>query len=70
MFLDGNDPAEYQGTLRAQLSLLHEVATWLSRLAVTRAGRNSAFVAFSLFPNAMQWIARVNANPSIVASSW
>ena len=57
MFLGGNNPAAYQRTLRARLGGSMAIATWLSRLAVTRAGRNSAFVAFSLYPQAMRWIA-------------
>ncbi len=57
MFLGGSDPAAYQRTLRAHLSRSMALATWLSRLGVTRAGRNSAFVTFSLFPHAMRWIA-------------
>ena len=57
MFLAGNNPADYQRTLRAQLGRSMALATWLSRLAVMPAGRNSALLAFSLFPYAMRWIA-------------
>jgi flavin-dependent dehydrogenase len=63
MFLAGNSPTDYQRTLRAQLSRSMALATWLSRLAVTPAGRNSALIALSLFPHAMRWIAAATRIP-------
>jgi flavin-dependent dehydrogenase len=57
MFLAGQSVAEYNRTLRAQLGRAIALATWLSRAAVTRAGRNAALALLPLLPDAMRWIA-------------
>jgi flavin-dependent dehydrogenase len=57
MFLAGGKPADYNRTLRAQLTRPMTLATSLSRAAVTAAGRAAALAALSLAPNAMRWVA-------------
>ncbi len=57
MFLAGKSEAEFRRALRAQLRGGMSLATWLSRAAVTRAGRASGVQVFSLVPAAMRWIA-------------
>lgn len=57
MFLAGKSAAEYHRLLGNQLRSAMSLATWLSRAAVTGAGRAAALGVLSLFPNAMQWIA-------------
>jgi len=63
MYLAGNSAAEYQSTLRAQLRRSMSLATWLSRTAVTGLGRALAPPALSLFPAAIETIARVTRIP-------
>ncbi len=57
MFLAGRSAADYSHTLRAQLTRSMALATWLSRAAVTGAGRTAALAALSLAPSAMRWVA-------------
>jgi menaquinone-9 beta-reductase len=57
MFLAGSSAADYNRTLRAQLTRSMTLATSLSRAAVTGAGRTAAIAALTLAPNAMRWVA-------------
>jgi flavin-dependent dehydrogenase len=57
MYMAGKSTAEYQRLLHEQLRRSMALATWLSRSAVTAAGRACAFPALRLLPRAMQWIA-------------
>ncbi len=57
MFLANKATSDFNRILRAQLDKSMSLATWLSRVAVTGAGRGLAPFALSLFPNAMPWIA-------------
>ncbi len=57
IFLSGANAAEYNRTLRAQLTRAMTLATSLSRAAVTGVGRTAALAALTLAPNAMRWIA-------------
>jgi menaquinone-9 beta-reductase len=57
MFLAGDKPADYNRTLRAQLTRPMTLATSLSRAAVTAAGRTAALAALSAAPDAMRWVA-------------
>ena len=57
MFLLGAGAAEYNRTLRAQLTRSMALATWLSRAAVTRAGRSAALSILPRLPSALGWIA-------------
>ena len=63
MFLANKPAAEYYSTLRAQLARSMSLATWLSRIVVTGAGRALTPFALSLFPNAMPWIAACTRIP-------
>jgi flavin-dependent dehydrogenase len=57
MFLAGGKPADYNRTLRAQLTRPMALATSLSRAAVTAAGRTAALAALAIAPDAMRWVA-------------
>jgi flavin-dependent dehydrogenase len=57
MFLTGHDVADYNRTLRTQLTRSMALATGLSRVAVTGAGRTAALAALSLAPSAIRWVA-------------
>ncbi|MGA2753369.1 MAG: NAD(P)/FAD-dependent oxidoreductase [Terracidiphilus sp.] len=57
MFLAGRSAADYSRTLRGQLTRSMALATWLSRAAVTCAGRTAALAALSLAPGAIRWVA-------------
>jgi menaquinone-9 beta-reductase len=57
MFIAGRSTADYNRALRNQLMRSMTLATWLSRAAVTGAGRTAALAALSLAPNAMRWVA-------------
>ncbi len=57
MFLAGHSAADYNCTLRAQLTRSMTIATGLSRAAVTGAGRTAALAALSLAPSAIRWVA-------------
>lgn len=63
MFLAGSSPADYNRTLRAQLAGPMNLATWLSRAAVTSMGRVAALAALTLAPNAMGWVAESTRIP-------
>jgi flavin-dependent dehydrogenase len=63
MFLAGSSAADYNSALRAQLTRSMTLATWLSRAAVTGAGRAAAFAALTLAPNAMRWVAESTRIP-------
>jgi flavin-dependent dehydrogenase len=62
-FLAGSSAADYNIALRAQLTRSMTLATWLSRAAVTGAGRAAAFAALTLAPNAMHWVAESTRIP-------
>jgi len=72
MFLSGASAEKYAHTLHAQLARSMSLATWLSRIAVTRAGRIAALAALTLAPNAMRWIAAYTRIPrsSLVLSEF
>ena len=55
--LAGHDVADYNRTLRAQLTRSMALATGLSRVAVTGTGRTTALAALSLAPSAIRWVA-------------
>jgi len=57
MYLAGESAGQYYHRLRAQLGRGMSLATLLSRIMVTGAGRNLALFGLSLFPSAMRWIA-------------
>jgi len=57
MYLAGESAGQYYRRLHAQLRRGMSLATLLSRIMVTRAGRNLAPFGLSLFPGAMRWIA-------------
>jgi flavin-dependent dehydrogenase len=63
MFLAGSSPADYNRALRAQLTRPMNLATLLSRAAVTGAGRTAALAALTLAPNAMRWVAESTRIP-------
>jgi flavin-dependent dehydrogenase len=63
MFLAGGKPADYNRTLRSQLMRPMNLATSLSRAAVTGAGRTAAIAALTLAPNAMRWVAAATRIP-------
>jgi len=71
MFLAGGKPADYNRTLRAQLTRPMTLATSLSLAAVTAAGRTAALAALSLAPDAMRWVAASTRIPqsSLVSES-
>jgi flavin-dependent dehydrogenase len=57
MFLCGASAADYNRSLRAQLTRSMALATWLSRAAVTGAGRRAALSVLPRLPNLLCWIA-------------
>jgi flavin-dependent dehydrogenase len=57
MYLAGESAGQYNRRLHAQLRRGMSLATLLSRIMVTRAGRNLAPFGLSSFPSAMRWIA-------------
>jgi flavin-dependent dehydrogenase len=57
MYLNGESIDEYCRTLRAQLSRGMFLATWGSRAMVAGAGHILVPFYYSLFPNAMRWMA-------------
>jgi flavin-dependent dehydrogenase len=57
MYLTGESAAAYEFSLRAQLGRSMDLATWLSRAAVTNFGRILAPRALSLFPAVIKSIA-------------
>lgn len=63
MYLAGDSAAAYESTLRAQLRRSMWLATGLSRSAVTKFGRLLAPSALSLFPAAIEIIARSTRIP-------
>ena len=62
-FLAGKSADHYDKLVRAHLSRGMSLATALSRAMVTRTGRELALIELSLFPNAMNWIARSTRIP-------
>lgn len=64
MFLAGKSAAEYASLLRAQLRRQMSLATWLSRVAVTRGGRVAALAVVPLVPALLRWIANCTRIPS------
>jgi len=63
MYLAGDSATAYESTLRAQLRRSMRLATGLSRTAVTKFGRLLASSALSLFPSAIEIIARSTRIP-------
>ena len=63
MLLAGETASAYHRALRADLRRAMNLATWLSRAAVTAPGRASAFSAASLFPRLMRLIAQSTRIP-------
>jgi len=61
--LAGADICTYNRALHTQLRRSMSIATWLSRAAVTNFGRILATSALSLFPAAIETIARVTRIP-------
>jgi flavin-dependent dehydrogenase len=57
MFLAGESAETYHRALREQLSRGMFLATCSSRAVVSRPGRVLAPLYFSIFPNAMRWMA-------------
>ncbi len=57
MFLAGHTADAYSRALRAQLARSMTLATGLSRVAVTGAGRAAALAALSLAPGIVRWVA-------------
>jgi flavin-dependent dehydrogenase len=57
MYLAGESADKYYRRLRAQLERGMSLATWLSQIMVTNAGRNLMPFGLSLFPGAIRWIA-------------
>ena len=57
MYLAGKSADEYLRTLRAQLSRGMFLATWGSRAMVASPGHLLVPFYYSLFPNAMRWMA-------------
>ncbi len=66
MYLTGESVDEYYRTLHAQLSRGMQLATLGSRAMVTGAGHIFAPFFYSLFPNAMQWMAASTRIPEQV----
>lgn len=69
IFLSGGSAHDYGRTLRAQLRRSMMLAVWISKAAVTRAGRTAALPALSLVPQAMGWVAsrtRIPASAMLV----
>lgn len=64
MSLAGKSAADYTAALREQISRQMTFATWLSRAAVTRAGRAAAFAVLPLAPGLLRWIAASTRIPS------
>lgn len=63
MYLAGANADRYHETLHAHLSHSMRLATALSRAMVTGAGRTLAPIGLSLFPGAINWIARSTRIP-------
>ncbi len=63
MYLAGKSAADYLSALRAHLRRGMALATWLSRAAVTPAGRRLALPALLLLPHAIEWIATATRIP-------
>jgi flavin-dependent dehydrogenase len=64
MCLRGRNVEEYTRTLRGQLRMSMRLATWLSRGAVSAAGRTIAPSLFSAIPPMMGWIAAATRVPA------
>ena len=58
MFLDGKTAGEYQRELKSHLRRSMSLSTRLSQAMVSDTGRAVAPFALSVFPRAMEWIAR------------
>jgi flavin-dependent dehydrogenase len=63
MFLGGETADCYHRAMRAHLKRGMGVATVLSRSIVTSPGRTLAFIGFSVFPHALNWIAKSTRIP-------
>jgi menaquinone-9 beta-reductase len=63
MYLGGASADRYHQTLRAHLSRSMRLATALSRVLVSSAGGRLAPIGLSIFPGAMNWIARSTRIP-------
>ena len=69
MYLAGDKAPSYHRKLHADLRRGMNLATFLSKGMVTGAGRAVAPIGLSLFPNAMQWIARFTRIPDRALAS-
>jgi hypothetical protein len=69
MYLAGDKAPGYHRKLHADLRRGMNLATFLSKGMVTGAGRAVAPIGLSLFPNAMQWIARFTRIPDNALAS-
>jgi flavin-dependent dehydrogenase len=69
MYTAGKSPAQYHETLGAQLGRGMSLATLLSRLMVSSAGRRLAPIALAVVPGAMSWIARSTRIPEAAVLS-
>jgi flavin-dependent dehydrogenase len=69
MYLDGNTAPSYHHKLHADLQRGMNLAAFISQAMVTGPGRALAPIGLSLFPNAMQWIARFTRIPDKALSS-
>ncbi len=71
MYLTGESAGQYYRRLHAQLSRGVSLATLLSRVMVTGAGRSLAPFCLSLFPSAMRWVVASTRIPeqAIVANN-
>ena len=69
MYLGGDTASSYHRKLHADLRRGMNLATLLSQGMVTGPGRALAPIGLSLFPNAMQWIARFTRIPDRALAS-
>jgi menaquinone-9 beta-reductase len=64
IFLAGGGVDDYLRELRAQLRKSMTLATWISKAAITRAGRATALPLLSLVPQAIGWVAERTRIPA------
>ncbi len=69
MFQSGASPDAYQRTLAGQMRRGMKFATALSLLSVQAIAQTAAPLAFSLFPQAMSWIAAATRIPTTALTS-
>jgi hypothetical protein len=64
MYLAGDSPENYHRVLRRHLGKNMWLATTLSQLMVSAAGRTLAPAALSLMPSSLRWIANATRIPA------